>query len=322
MARGKHEPKIRAERAAPRSDPPNENFSSGEGVFHLVNPSLRNEKWAREVIDKDHSTALWSFVSKEHPHHTEMIVHQALKEEVKRLVVWGGDGTLHRVVRSLWQKNALDRLELALVPVGTCNDLARCFGINKDMWKNWEKPAPEAQLVSLSLARLSLRYSDRNRSFSSQDIFINNAGFGRPRSSYINKDPAWKVLQAFSPLRLTAKWGDGRLQGLYYMVLACHAPYFSGGLHFEKSISPAEETLRVYFVPARSKSRLAAQLLRGQLGYPLFDSKTTKVTAEKITMDVETPVWPQCDGEPPPEEGVRHMEFDIVPQKFKLWKPA
>jgi diacylglycerol kinase family enzyme len=287
-------------------------------TLHLLNPSGRHKPWARALTEQTKDMEPWAWVSPEHPKHTETLVDWALEENVRRLVVWGGDGTFHRVVRALWKKKALHDVELALVPAGTCNDLARRLALTRPAWSAWQAAAPRGRLASLCLARLRWKSNDRFR----EDIFINNAGFGRPRSSFENRDGSWAVLKALQPIRLTARWADGHMKGLYYMVLACNAPYFSGGLHFEKNVFPEEGVLKIYFVPATSKARLALRLARGQLGFPLLDAKITKVTALKMTIDTDIPVWPQADGEPPTREGVRHVEFSLLPDKVRVWVPA
>jgi diacylglycerol kinase family enzyme len=47
----------------------------------------------------------------------------------RRLVVAGGDGSLHLVVQHLHRRGELGDADLALVPLGTGNDLARALGI-------------------------------------------------------------------------------------------------------------------------------------------------------------------------------------------------
>jgi diacylglycerol kinase family enzyme len=288
-------------------------------TFHILNPSEPNRPWVKAMTDGTQKIAPWTWVSREHPEHTETLVDWALKEDVKRLIVWGGDGTFHRVVRALLKRGALGRLELGLVPVGTCNDLARRLNLSKYYWRRWEAPAPEGRLAAISVGKITWRGGEGGSS--GDDIFVNNAGFGRPRRSFENKENAWGVLKSFQPIRLSAEWPAGRLQGLYYMVLACSGPFFSGGLYFEKSVSPEQEGFRVFFVPATSKVRLALRLLRGKLGLPLADDKTTRITTSRLTIDTETPVWPQADGEAPPESGVRAIQIEALPDRARLWIP-
>jgi len=291
-------------------------------IFHILNPSQRQEAWVRNLLDSA-DLGLWAWVSRDHPAHTETLLDWALRESMQRLVVWGGDGTFHRVVQGLWERKALDKMELALVPVGTCNDLARFYGLSKAFWHQWHMPYPRGRLAPLFLSRLRWKNPKAGDKKNGQEVvFINNAGFGRPHPSFEKKEPAWKVLFSFKPLRLKAHWADGELQGLYYMMLACNAPYFSGGLHFEKDISPEEGLLRFYFLPARSKLRLAARLLRGRLGWTLGRDKTTKITTNEMTIEAEPAVSPQADGEPPPENPVTTLEFKVLPQRVQLWVPA
>jgi diacylglycerol kinase (ATP) len=245
-------------------------------------------------------------------------VEWVLNEGIGRLVVWGGDGTFHRVVTALWRRHALEKVELALVPAGTCNDLSRRLSLSKYFWRRWEKPLPEgSRLGTLTLTRMGWTGDGA----AGEDIFVNNAGFGRPRSSFVKKEGAWGVLRSFQRIPVKVAWDGGEMSAQSYMVLAVSGPYFSGGLHFEREPSPENGKISVYFVPARSKARLAAKLLWGRMGFQLFDAKTTVLRTQRLTIETDIPVWPQVDGEPPPEAGVRRLTFDVLPEKVKLWIP-
>ena len=50
----------------------------------------------------------------------------------RRIVVAGGDGSLHAVVAALHRRNDLADAVLGLIPLGTGNDFARCMGIPLD----------------------------------------------------------------------------------------------------------------------------------------------------------------------------------------------
>ena len=64
----------------------------------------------------------------------------------RRLVVAGGDGSLHLVVGRLHARGELDRGPLGLIPLGTGNDLARALGLPLD-------PQEAAQVVCGGTAR-------------------------------------------------------------------------------------------------------------------------------------------------------------------------
>jgi diacylglycerol kinase family enzyme len=285
-------------------------------VFHILNPSRRSVSWVRSLADARRFAHPWAWVAREHVEHTETLVHWALNEGMDRIVVWGGDGTLHRVVQALHARDAFDKVQVSLVPVGTCNDLARRLGLTVEMHPRWESPAPEGKLLSLAVGALTTKDAGGK---TQTDLFMNNAGFGRPKDSFDRKDPPWRTLAAFRPIPTEARWTAGSVTGLYYMALVCLGPYFSGGLHFEAAPTPEDGLLRTYFVPARSKARLAARLIAGRLGLPLADSKITKITADSLRVLTKTPVWPQVDGEPPPENGAVDMEFKVLPRRWRLW---
>ena len=59
---------------------------------------------------------------------------KALCEQVDRIVVAGGDGTLHEVVQSIAYQN----VQLAILPTGTGNDLVRSLGIPRNPFKALE----------------------------------------------------------------------------------------------------------------------------------------------------------------------------------------
>ncbi len=194
------------------------------GVFHLMNPSLRQTPWVTALTSFGRDLSQWALVTRQHPHHTETLLDWALKVKISRLVIWGGDGTLHRVVKGLWKRRALDKMELALVPAGTCNDLARYYGLSKESWGRWEAVAPHGRLARLTLAHLAWKSSSQSLSIEGEDVFINNAGFGRPRSSFEKKEPPWRVLFSMNPIGVSARWEAGKLDGRYYFALAALAP--------------------------------------------------------------------------------------------------
>ena len=213
-------------------------------IFHLLNPSRKNAAKVRSLAEARHLSAPWAWVAREHPEHTETLVEWALNEGVQRLVVWGGDGTIHRVVEVLWKRKALSKMELALVPAGTCNDLARRMGLRFEEWMSWQADEPQGRRASMALGVLTTG--------GRANVFVNNAGFGRPKASFDRKDPPWRTIFSFSPIPVLARWGSGELRGVYYMGLFCLGPYFSGGLHFEPEPSPERGEIRTYLIPARS----------------------------------------------------------------------
>ncbi len=62
----------------------------------------------------------------------ERLVKEAANEGCQRLVAGGGDGSVNEIVNALMQIDAVERPELALLPLGTANDFATACGIPAD----------------------------------------------------------------------------------------------------------------------------------------------------------------------------------------------
>jgi diacylglycerol kinase (ATP) len=58
----------------------------------------------------------------------------------RRLVLAGGDGSLHQLVKRLWRRGDLANVPIGLLPMGTGNDFARYLGLPLD-------PAPAARAI-------------------------------------------------------------------------------------------------------------------------------------------------------------------------------
>jgi len=52
------------------------------------------------------------------------LVEEAVSEEIPRIVAAGGDGTVNEVVNAIAHLDAVDRPEIAILPLGTANDFA------------------------------------------------------------------------------------------------------------------------------------------------------------------------------------------------------
>ena len=59
----------------------------------------------------------------------ERFINEAVTEGVKRVVVAGGDGTVNEAVNALMKLEKSQRLELAILPMGTANDFATAANI-------------------------------------------------------------------------------------------------------------------------------------------------------------------------------------------------
>jgi diacylglycerol kinase (ATP) len=286
-------------------------------IFFLLNPSKSKSLWdLREAAGKAARTFGWaaSFgqVDRQRPAASDPLVLRAVADGTTRLVVVGGDGTLHATINALAKEGKLSRVSLGLVPAGTCNDFARTIGLNPRRMDEAMRIACGGKGVSTDLGRMDDR------------LFINNAGFGRPRSVVQpgRRAKPLKTLRSFQPVPVTVRWEKGALEGQFYMALACNAPFFSKGLFFSKSPKVDDGLLDVYLVPRVSKWKLVQRLLLGKLGRPVAFRQVISLKVPKLEVEAQADLWPQADGEPPAAKPVRRLTFALADQKAMIVLPA
>src|SRR5262245_10359406 len=83
----------------------------------------------RRLADHGYADALWATVAKSKKAPAQ--VRRLLAAGVERLLVWGGDGTVRRCIDTVVAEDA--KVEVAILPAGTANHLARATGVPSDL---------------------------------------------------------------------------------------------------------------------------------------------------------------------------------------------
>jgi YegS/Rv2252/BmrU family lipid kinase len=103
--------------------------------FAIVNPVAGSGRGLEDLpqitkLLRDHDIHYELVFSQYKRHVTELTV-QAVNEGYRRIIVIGGDGTLHEVVNGLFIQQAVptEQVTIAVIAVGTGNDWIRMFGI-------------------------------------------------------------------------------------------------------------------------------------------------------------------------------------------------
>ncbi|MBB1300011.1 YegS/Rv2252/BmrU family lipid kinase [Pseudoalteromonas sp. SR44-8] len=167
-----------------------------------------------------------------------------LAQSQKRVVVLGGDGSLHLAVNALMGLSC----SLALLPQGTGNDFARGFGCSNSAWRN---AIFSEHQVKIDIGQINSRY------------FINIAGVGfdahvvqalqtKPALSALSYSLAgFKCLFVYQPSSLAGSFAGQQCEyGNLITVFANHH-YFGGGLMIAPKAQLNSGYLECYRVPAR-----------------------------------------------------------------------
>ena len=192
------------------------NPCAGGSAGRRALPSIRAglPKGARLVVSRDGA-------------HLTAEARRAVDEGVQRLVVAGGDGTMHLVVSALIGAATC----LGVVPVGRGNDFAASLGVRGDV----------ADAVELALSAPP-RAIDVGRAGTHHFAFYGGAGFDSAVSATADGQsrllPAsityilatLRTLARFRPPAARIEWQGGRFEGEVMFATVCNGPMFGGGM--------------------------------------------------------------------------------------------
>lgn len=236
--------------------------------FFIINPTAGHRNGLRvwKSIQKElikRKVEHRSFLT-EHSGHAEVLARQisTIQEyKLKRLIVIGGDGTMHEVVNGL---KGVDDIELSFVPAGAYNDFSRGFSIKKiDLIQEIKK-------VKRPLTRTFHLGSVNFLQDKSQILyFMNHIGIGF--DAYVNKKamefPLRRVFlflrlrflvyplshlhasATFKPFTLACTTEDEtrEFHDVWFAVVSNH-PFYGGGIKAAPLANPREKTFDIVIV--------------------------------------------------------------------------
>lgn len=255
------------------------------------------------------------------------------KAEASRVVVAGGDGSIHAVVAALHRRGTLGHVELGLLPLGTGNDFARTLGIPLDA-----EEAARALLAATPRA-MDLLVDDAG------GIVVNNVHLGagaiagrhgsrwKERLGAVGVGkvnlgrlgyPIGAAITAFRPpvlrLRVTV---DGEtvtdLDEPVLMVVLGNGASVGGGTELAPDADPTDGSIDVLIATpegAGAKARYAAGVLLRR--HPEHENVRT-LRAEEVTAS-GTEFWCSADGEL--SGPVRRRSWRLQPAAYSLLVPA
>ena len=240
---------------------------------------------------------------------------RAVVEGVDRLVVVGGDGTLHLALPPLIGADTC----LGLVPVGRGNDFAASLAL--------PRAVPEA--VALALGGRERRL-DVGRAGEHHFAFYAGAGFDAAVSA--TADGHWRLLPAsityilatvrtlvgFQAPTAEVEWQDGRFEGPLMFATVCNGPMFGGGMLIAPEAELDDGLLDLVLVRKVSKPellRVFPRVFKGtHVGHPAISIHRTPW----VEMRFAPPVLMASDGEvlgQLPADGAR---FGLLPGALRV----
>lgn len=245
----------------------------------------------------------------------QRFAREAVQAGARRVVAAGGDGTLNEVIQSL----AGTDTELAVVPLGTGNVLARYLGLDDHELETACRVAARGRLQQIDLGVMGGRY------------FAATAGAGIDAQVTQNLDPWWKqqagklafvgeflrsiLLQEPHVFRIAI---EGRIiEAPMWGVLICNTNEYTWRLRFSPDARPDDGLLDIVMIHRQGfldLMDLAARMFfahESAEGHPT----ATVLRAGELHIEAAPPVPWQTEGDP---QGMTPVQVRVVPQALRL----
>ena len=213
---------------------------------------------------------------------------------VSRVVLAGGDGTVHAALPALIDTG----LPFALLPTGTANDLARTLGI----------PAELEQACAVAAGRRAIRM-DAGRVDGVPFVNVAHIGLG----VHVTRELSGDIKRRFGVLGYAhALWRavsrrrsfairldvDGREEHSRCMHVGIgNARYYGGGMAVDEEASPEDGLLALFWVRPRPLGRYLAEALKIRQGRHRELEFSERRTARRVGVRTSRPMPVTADGE-------------------------
>jgi diacylglycerol kinase (ATP) len=214
---------------------------------------------------------------------------RAVEDGVARLVVAGGDGTMHQAAQGL----AGSACALGVVPLGTGNDLAGTLGIPADL-EAATRRALTGEVRRLDLLRIEDKVSASYAGvgFDSEVTRFANE-VKRLRGPLVYVYAVLHTLATFKPPHIQVRHDSGTFSGCAMFAVVANLPRFGGGMRIAPEARPDDGWLDLVIVRELSRLRLLAvfpKVYRGtHVDHPAVEIVRTR--RAEITLDREMTLY-------------------------------
>ena len=245
------------------------------------------------------------------------LAQQAASDGARLVVAVGGDGTAHEAVNGLLRAGA--GTELALLPRGTGDDFARALGV-RGGFEQALAVARNGRVRTIDAGRVTYESDGAE----AESFFCSMAGVGMSgavarRLMTTTKALGGKAAGIIATLAVFSRWTNVELQvkvdgesrtGLMQDVLVANTEYHNGGMNLCPGASPDDGVFDVLLVGDVTKRELLVELPRLYRGTFLPHPKAELLRGRTITVESETLLPIELDGEQP---GTTPVRFEVLP---------
>ena len=242
-------------------------------------------------------------------------VSSAAVKGVERVVVAGGDGTLHHALQAL----AGTQAALGVVPAGRGNDLARTLEVPLHAVQAL-RHALTAPIQSIDLGRVGKRWYAciGGVGFDGEVAAVaRRVGKAMP-GPFVYPWALIRKLPGFVPPHVRVEYDGTVWEGRTMMALFANGTTFGGGMRIAPQAVLDDGLLDLVLVREVSKLELLRVFPRVYRGAHVDHPAVSVARAAEARVTADRPLIPWGDGEPLDEVPAREITFRVVPRALRV----
>ena len=248
--------------------------------------------------------------------HIKELAIEAKKQGCKKIIVCGGDGTIHEAINALVGSD----VKLGVLPLGTGNDFARNLGIKEDLEFACNI------LYQGKVRRVDVVKVNDNRYYGS----VGGIGFDSEVASWANRykkfTPGINIytlailakLFTFKFKKVEISYDTGNYKGEILMATFGNTEWYGGGINITPTALMDDGWLDICIVDKINKAKLLLLFPSVFKGNHTKFSEVKLYRAKNISINSETPLQLLGDGELICQTPV---SLEVVPRSLKVIAP-
>ena len=270
----------------------------------LVNPTAGSGRGARVVpwLRQRLASGGAELHVTDDPAQSEALAAEAAERGCERVIAVGGDGTVQAVVNGLL--GAGRDVEMAVMPIGSGNDLARSIGLPTDMAASWAvATGPTTRRIDVARARNG---DGRERWFAS----AGGVGFDAQVAAAMASRRGWQAgragyllttlteLRRFTNQRVRLTLDGEVLERQVLFVAVANGAYYGGGMRIAPDAEADDGLLDVCVVGNISRLTAIREMPNLYRGTHVRNRAVSMHVARSLTVEGDAETRVHLDGEP------------------------
>lgn len=296
----------------------------------LVNPASDNGATGRRWPELARRAAALGLTGdalfSERPGQLGELARSAAERGARLLVVVGGDGSMNEVANGVAGR---DGVELAVIARGTGWDFVRTYGIPRAI-DDAVRVARDGSVRTIDLGRVTYRAwaGEETEAYFANIASAGMSGAIAQRANETTKALGGKASYLWATLAVFARWRNNEVRvsvdseirgGRMHDVVVANGRYFGGGMMICPEAEPDDGLFDVLLIGDLTKADLLLTLPKTYRGRHLPHPKAELLRGAVVTIDAESPLPIELDGEQP---GTTPVRLEVVAGALRVRVPG